>query len=88
MLRTLLGDYPYVADRAFLIKGFSKGFSLGYTGQRVRRDSDCLQSAILQPDVVKQKLAKEIQAGRVARPFDSPPIENLQCSPTGLVPKK
>ena len=37
---------------------------------------------------VKSKLEKEISAARMAGPFDSVPLPNLQISPIGLVPKK
>lgn len=39
-------------------------------------------------DVVKRKIAKEVEAGRVVEPFAMPPLSNLQVSPLGLVPKK
>jgi hypothetical protein len=34
------------------------------------------------------KITKEVLAGRVAGPFQSPLFTNLQISPLGLVPKK
>ena len=34
------------------------------------------------------KIQKELDAGRVAGPFDKPPLLNFQVSPLGLVPKK
>ena len=40
------------------------------------------------PDIFQAKVLKEINKGRVIGPFLTPPIENLQCSPMGLVPKK
>lgn len=41
-----------------------------------------------QEAVVRQKISKEVQAGRVVGPFASLPLPNLQVSPLGLVPKK
>jgi hypothetical protein len=34
------------------------------------------------------KITKEVLAGRIAGPFQSPPFTNIQISPLGLVPKK
>lgn len=39
------------------------------------------------PGVVKEKLGKEIQLGRMLGPFLSPPIPNLRISPLGMVPQ-
>ena len=36
----------------------------------------------------RKKINSEILAGRVAGPFDAPPLPNLRVSPIGLVPKK
>ena len=37
--------------------------------------------------VVREKLRKEIDMGRIAGPFTVRPLPRLQCSPIGLVPK-
>ena len=47
-----------------------------------------LISATQHPEVVSTNLTKEINPGRVAGPFDVPPLPNLQCHPVGVVPKK
>ena len=88
VLRRLLAGYGNAVDKVILIEGFTEGFSLGYTGLRVCMDSECLRSASAQPNIVHGKLAKEIQAGRIAGPFVSRPLQQLQCSPIGIVPKK
>ena len=41
----------------------------------------------MRPEVVLDKLRKEINLGRIAGPFAARPFPNLQCSPIGLVPK-
>lgn len=51
-------------------------------------DAKNLQSAELNPLIVKQKIDKEIAEGRVAGPWSYPPFGNLRISPLGLVPKK
>ena len=47
-----------------------------------------LLSASQHPEVVTRNLAKEVNLGRVAGPFTSPPLPDLQCHPVGVVPKK
>ena len=71
-----------------LYRGFSSGFSLHYSGARTPFDSKNLKSANINADIVKQKIQAEIDAGRVAGPFDSQPIPTLRVSPLGLVPKR
>ena len=75
-------------DASLLFKGFSEGFTLGYTGPRLPRDSQCLLSAAVRPEVVLKKLEAEIVLGRLAGPFAERPFPHLQCSPIGLVPKR
>lgn len=79
----------YDLDKANAIyNGFSFGFPLYYSGDRMPFDSKNLKSANLHPDIVRQKIKTEIEAGRVAGPFDSRPFPTLRVSPLGLVPKK
>ena len=86
-----LDDYLKGYDgvkRQYLVDGFTKGFCLEYEGNRGFQDSPNLKSALEKPDIVLQKIKKEINAGRVVGPFDSLPFENLKISPLGLVGKK
>ena len=78
-------------DRNFvtsLINGLRYGTHVGYTGPEKSRISRNLISANQHPEVVSSNLSKEINLGRVAGPFNSPPLPNLQCHPVGVVPKK
>ena len=72
----------------FLIQGFKFGFKIPFQGIRQFRLSKNLPSLKGKEDILKTKIDTEIQTNRVAGPFDSPPFENLQVSPLGLVPKK
>jgi hypothetical protein len=47
-----------------------------------------LKSASNNPEIVQEKLNKEISEGRMAGPFSRKPFPNLIVSPIGLVPKK
>ena len=82
----LVGYDPGKAAKIY--NGFSYGFPLYYMGTRYPRDAKNLKSASSQPDIVRQKIQTEIDAGRVAGPFDQRPFPNLRVSPLGLVPKK
>lgn len=86
-LRQELKDYDPEKASEILI-GFSHGFPLYYHGARTPSESKNLKSANLQPDIVRQKIHTEIEAGRIAGPFDKRPLPNLRVSPLGLVPKK
>ena len=72
----------------FLIDGFKYGFHLFSVGQSRSYESPNLLSAQQQPQVVDQKLAKELEAHRLAGPFDTPPFPVFRVSPLGIVPKK
>ncbi|XP_062590566.1 uncharacterized protein LOC134252145 isoform X1 [Saccostrea cucullata] len=73
---------------AYLIDGFKNGFHLEYEGERGFQFSSNLKSALENPHVVSQKIAKELHGGRIAGPFTELPIESLKISPLGIVPKK
>lgn len=70
-----------------MYNGFENGFKIPYEGPRNDRHSKNHGSAFTQPDLINERLQDEIKLGRVAGPFDSPPLENLLISPIGLVPK-
>ena len=75
-------------EAAFLINGFKNGFSLQYQGPHKPTNCKNLKSASSHPDIVKQKINKEVQLKRVEGPFTNRPISTLRVSPIGLVPKK
>ena len=69
-------------------KELRSGARVGYDGPRTPKWSRNLPTAFENPKIVSENLAKEVQFGRVAGPFDKPPFPNLQVSPIGIVPKK
>ena len=59
---------------SFLIEGFKYGFHLFSVGQSRSYESPNLLSAAQQPQIVDQKLTKQLEAHRLAGPFDGPPF--------------
>jgi len=86
-LRQVLKGYNPIAS-SLLIAGFSEGFKINFQGTPNVIMSRNLTSAFEQPQVVDEKLVKEIKEGRIAGPYDFPPLPNMQISPVGVVPKK
>ena len=83
----LLSGYNH-STVMFLSDGFTHGFPLHF--QRIRESSYAknLLSTVQNPTLVDAKIAKELAAGRLAGPFDSPPISPYVVSALGVVPKK
>ena len=46
-----------------------------------------MKSAFENPEVIREYVKKETQAGRICGPFQVPPFEGFRCSPIGAVPK-
>lgn len=87
-LSTELKNHPNQKFASDLLHDLQWGCRLGYTGPRAHRVTPNLKSATLHPQAVSDALAKEVSRGHTAGPFQEPPIQNLQCSPLGVVPKK
>ena len=88
LLHELLKSHPNQEFVSKLCTGLSSGFRVGYMGGRFPRTAANLPSARQHPHVIEDNLLEEIQLGRLAGPFESPPFVNLQVHPLGLVPKK
>ena len=87
-LSELLRKYPDSKRVDYVIQGLKHGFSLEYTGQYKFRAPENLPTAKLDPQLIRDRLRKEIALGRMLGPFNVPPFPDLMCSPVGLVPKK
>ena len=83
----LLEGYTH-STAEFLISGFTYGFPIHFQGERHSRKANNLLSALENPRAVDAKLAKELDAQRLAGPFQSPPLSPFWVSPLGVVPKK
>jgi hypothetical protein len=78
----------YDSARAnYLVCGFKNGFEIGVQGDSHFRALPKLKSASKFPEIMEEKLAKEISQGRIAGPFHELPFVNLYISPIGVVPK-
>lgn len=64
------------------------GFELHINSLHPRESCTNLVSAYQFPNIVDEKLQKEIKAGRIAGPFETRPFENFHASPLGIVKKK
>ena len=82
----LNGYFPDIVST--LVSGFKNGFPLHFSGIVNTQKGKNLPSALANPTVVDQKLAKELAALRLAGPFTTPPFHPFRVSPLGLVPKK
>ena len=86
-LQHYLSGYPF-AKRQYLLNGFTYGFSIQCSRSQSCLQSPNLKSALENPAAVNAKLAKELAAGRIAGPFETPPFPDFMISPLGSVPKK
>jgi hypothetical protein len=71
------------------VHGIIHGVDIGYTGRRrVRVTAPNFIDSAEQERAVSADIAKEIELGRVAGPFLTPPFPHYRCSPLKTVPKK
>lgn len=83
-----LREYPDRQAAAFLESGFTLGFPIPCSSASSDVVPRNLSSVRLRPEVVSEKLRKEVSLGRMAGPFSFLPVPGLIFSPLGLVPKK
>ena len=84
-----LRDHPDHRYREYLVNGFMAGFRVGfqYGKKKCASATANMQSAVLQPDVVDEYLAKEVRLGRVVGPLEPGSHPRVQINRFGLVPK-
>ncbi|CAG2193979.1 unnamed protein product [Mytilus edulis] len=80
--------YPYKVIANELIHGLRFGFKLQYSGSRLPVNANNSKSVTIHADLVREKINKEITLGRMAGPFDHPPLPTLRISPIFLAEKK
>ena len=89
-LHSLLSHYGYChKETAFLVDGFTNGFTIGYKGdEKVKITTPNLKFRGVDNHIILwNKVMKEVKAKRYAGPFKSIPFEYYIQSPIGLVPK-
>ena len=73
----------------FVLEGIHHGFRLGFfPTQPLKPAKKNKPLAAQHASVINEHLANEVSRGRVAAPFDSPPLPNLQVSSFGIIPKR
>ena len=77
-----------LAEVSFLVKGFSEGFRIPYSADRLPLPRDCKnhRSALANSAATSAKISSELRLGRIMGPFDIKP-DHLICSPLSLIPK-
>ena len=86
-----LADHPDYQFCAYITQGIVEGFRIGFNRQSGPGPRPChrnMRSAYEHPEVVSEYLARECQANRVLGPFASSPIQQLQVSSFGVIPKR
>lgn len=82
--------HPDQGKVAYVLNGLKEGFRVGFepSASSLKSASRNLQSSSLHPPVIDKYLQTEVEKGRVAGPFSSPPLSNLHISGFGVIPKR
>ena len=84
-----LENHPNQPQVSFVLEGLLKGFRVGYNySHKLKSASRNKPSAYAHPEIVNAYLANKVSLGRVAGPFDFPPLPGLHISSFGVIPKK
>ena len=85
--RSCMSNYPDQTNMAFVITGLRHGFHVGFNASLVSLRSAVgnMPSALLQLTVIDDYLRNELEKGRVAGPFITPPLPNLHVSRFGVI---
>ena len=86
-LKKLLRGYDSV-ETQFLIDGFKHGFKIPFHGTLAQTIAPNSRTINQSPQAVLDNITTELQAGKIAGPFDEPPLPFYRSSPIALVPKK
>ena len=72
----------------YLVDGFTNGFRIEHQNQAhdiFGKNSDRIRELV---EIARKKIRSEVEAGRIAGPFDEPPFQPFQISPLNLREKK
>jgi hypothetical protein len=90
MLEFLTREHPNRPFINYILSGLREGFRYGFTGIRQSIIQRNLASIDMDVQAFEDAIAKEVDLGRYAGPFDlaDPPCDTFVVNPCGLVPKK
>ena len=73
----------------YLVRGITEGFRVGfrYSSCSCTRAKSNMQSAVSNPKVVEEYLAKEVEKGRVVGPLELDTLPGVHVSRFGVIPK-
>lgn len=74
--------------RNFCKKGCVGHFTIVYLSPEMQMLAGMLRSAVICPQVVRDKTEKSQHLGKIEGPFDNASLERKRVSPVGIVPKK
>ena len=86
-LAGILQHHPDPTLVAYLLLGFSSGFSLGVHGLISPDCATNLRSALSNPAAALHTIQREVSRGHTHGPFHAPPFQPCHTSPIGLVDK-
>lgn len=75
-------------NRDFIINGFENGFKIDFKGEQQDTHAPNSASTLENPHIVQKKIDSEIELGRIAGPFDTPPFTNFRISPLAMREKQ
>ena len=81
-------NYPSQDVASELVNGLKYDFPLQYSGTHLPFMAKSSRTVFQRPNLVRQKIDKELSMGRIAGPFINPPFPTFRISPIGLVQKK
>ena len=89
VLGKLLNQVSYDVNKVkFLVKGFTKGFSISYKGPKdIQRYAPNLKIRIGDATILWNKVMREVRDKHLAGPYLNPPFKNFIQSPIGFIPK-
>lgn len=88
--RDTLREFEYDSEKAAaIVKGILFGVDIEFIGDRqLRRFGRNSRNIEQHAEKVSEIIAKDVEAGKKAGPFPSPPFPHFAVSPIGAVPKK
>ena len=85
---TELQCHPDRSKVDYVLSGIAHGFNIGCSPQvRLTAARKNKASAYEHPEIVDAYLQNEVSLGRVAGPFETPPLPDLHISSFGVIPK-